>query len=118
MTGEPPVTACHTALQLLRNSLTGLEGQRTVQVLVWRWLPAATVRLEWGPPASEGAAVSSGQRVGSALLLVGVSGHWGAVGRSGLQNKERPWSRKVPAARAEAVWGMFGRRGSGIAPEF
>lgn len=78
---ELPVTASHTAQQLLRNSLTGLEGQRTVQVLVWRWLPAATMRLEWGPPALEGAVVSSGQQVGSALLLVGVPGHWGAVGR-------------------------------------
>lgn len=78
---ELAVTACHTAQQLLRDNLTGLEGQRTVQVLVWRWLPAATVRLEWGPPALEGTVVSSGQRVGSALLLVGVPGHWGAVGR-------------------------------------
>lgn len=30
----------------------------------------------------------------------------------------RPESWKVPAARAEVAWGMFGRRGSGIAPEF
>lgn len=114
--------ACHcaydTVQQLLRDSLTGLEGQRSVQVLVWRWLPVATVRLEWGAPALEGAYVSSGQWVGSARLLVEGLGTEGLWAGEGYKMRSKTLVLEGASCQSWGGLGVFGGRGSGTAPEF